>query len=88
MKKILRAILAALLPPTGKRRETVPPSVTARPQQPHPASRVAPPLMIDGEAIDIVRPYVVCAERRRALELALDGIDVGPEIIHGWRVVA
>ncbi|MFD0072966.1 hypothetical protein ACFVIY_11055 [Streptomyces sp. NPDC127166] len=36
-----------------------------------------------------VRPYLVVHEqrsRRRALALALDGIDVGPWVIHGHRV--
>ncbi|WP_101256697.1 hypothetical protein [Streptomyces barkulensis] len=39
----------------------------------------------------LVRPYVVAyeqQERRRALALALDGIDVGPPVIHGVRVGA
>ena len=36
-----------------------------------------------------VRPYLVAHEqrmRRRALVLALDGIDVGPQVIHGHRI--
>jgi len=36
-----------------------------------------------------VRPYLIAHEqrmRRRALELALDGIDVGPWVIHGHRI--
>jgi len=36
-----------------------------------------------------VRPYLIAHEqrmRRRALVLALDGIDVGPQMIHGHRV--
>jgi len=36
-----------------------------------------------------VRPYLVAHEqrmRRRALALALDGIDVGPMVIHGHRI--
>ncbi len=36
-----------------------------------------------------VRPYLVAHEqrmRRRALVLALDGIDVGPRVIHGHRI--
>ncbi|ATW49696.1 hypothetical protein [Streptomyces peucetius] len=35
------------------------------------------------------RPYLVAHEqrsRRRALALALDGIDVGPEVIHGHPI--
>ena len=45
----------------------------------------------DGDASPLVRPYVVAYEqyeRRRALALALDGIDVGPSVIHGVRVGA
>ncbi|MGW2518077.1 hypothetical protein ACWC09_13865 [Streptomyces sp. NPDC001617] len=36
-----------------------------------------------------IRPYLVAHEqrmRRRALVLALDGIDVGPWVIHGHRI--
>ncbi|MFP1625783.1 hypothetical protein ACLB9X_11545 [Streptomyces sp. 5K101] len=36
-----------------------------------------------------VRPYLVAheqQERRNALELALDGVDVGPWVIHGHEV--
>ncbi|MEU9388850.1 hypothetical protein AB0D86_02470 [Streptomyces sp. NPDC048324] len=36
-----------------------------------------------------IRPYLIAHEqrmRRRALELALDGIDVGPWVIHGHRI--
>ncbi|NBM18691.1 hypothetical protein [Streptomyces sp. GC420] len=36
-----------------------------------------------------VRPYLVAHEqhlRRRAPALALDGIDIGPGVIHGHRV--
>jgi hypothetical protein len=36
-----------------------------------------------------IRPYLVAHEqrmRRRALVLALDGIDVGPMVIHGHRI--
>ena len=38
----------------------------------------------DGER-DMVRPYVLVYERRRALEWALDGADVGPRWVGvGW----
>jgi hypothetical protein len=56
----------------------------------------------DGHRTDMVRPYVVAHEeqrqqraecrlrrqRRRALWLAVHGIDIGPRWIHGVRVVA
>lgn len=41
--------------------------------------------------VPLVRPFVIAheqRERRRALALALDGIDVGPHLIHGVRVGA
>ncbi|MFG2253291.1 hypothetical protein [Streptomyces mirabilis] len=47
----------------------------------HPVAEPEPPSRI--------RPYLVAHEqrsRRTALALALDGIDVGPEVIHGHRV--
>ncbi|OEU96344.1 hypothetical protein [Streptomyces oceani] len=37
----------------------------------------------------LVRPYLLAwerQERRTALELALDGVDTGPWVIHGHRV--
>jgi hypothetical protein len=56
---------------------------------------------LDGSAVALVRPYLVAyeqreqrreralqRERRRALLLALDGVDVGPDVIHGVRVGA
>ncbi|WP_238545469.1 MULTISPECIES: hypothetical protein [Streptomyces] len=57
----------------------------------------------DGHGTDMVRPYVFAYEqqqrlepaerrlrrqRRRALWLAVHGIDIGPRRIHGVRVVA
>jgi hypothetical protein len=61
-----------VLPPyLLRRRRSSEPATAAR----RPASRV--------------RPYLVAHEqrmRRRALELALDGIDVGPWVIHGHRI--
>ncbi|UGY91552.1 hypothetical protein [Streptomyces gobiensis] len=44
---------------------------------------------IDGDAVAMVRPYLVAQEqeeRRAALVLALDGIDVGPWAVHGVEV--
>ncbi|MEU5643053.1 hypothetical protein [Streptomyces milbemycinicus] len=56
----------------------------------------------DGHGAAMVRPYVVAHEqqreqrterrlrrrRRRTLWLAVHGIDIGPRVIHGVRVVA
>ncbi|WP_461018153.1 hypothetical protein [Streptomyces daliensis] len=66
-------------------------------EPPHPPPhlrrnpRWGPPL--DGRASALVRPYYVAyetaqaqRERRTALALALDGVDVGPWLIHGVPV--
>ncbi|MCQ4042446.1 hypothetical protein ACFOSC_16450 [Streptantibioticus rubrisoli] len=48
--------------------------------------------LLDGEALPIVRPYVLAHEqrqqrqRRRALMLATMGVDVGPHTILGVEV--
>ncbi|MFH8490552.1 hypothetical protein [Streptomyces longisporoflavus] len=48
--------------------------------------------VLDGEDNAIVRPYLVADElrlrrqRRRALWLAVHGVDVGPRVIHGMEV--
>ncbi|WP_405646498.1 hypothetical protein [Streptomyces sp. NBC_00019] len=63
-----------VLPPYLLRRRRSSESATAMAAR-RPASRV--------------RPYLVAHEqrmRRRALVLALDGIDVGPTVIHGHRI--
>ncbi|WP_369365492.1 hypothetical protein AB5L52_20545 [Streptomyces sp. CG4] len=63
-----------VLPPYLLRRRRSSRPTTATPAR-RPASRV--------------RPYLVAHEqrmRRRALVLALDGIDVGPWVIHGHRI--
>lgn len=63
-----------VLPPYLLRRRRAGGSATATAAR-RPASRI--------------RPYLVAHEqrmRRRALVLALDGIDVGPRVIHGHRV--
>lgn len=78
-------------------------SAAARPRDLRfPASRRAPERrrtsrtrdreVLDGDAVALVRPYVVHAEqrrRRRELELALDGYEhTEPLWIHGVRVEA
>ncbi|WP_306423450.1 hypothetical protein [Streptomyces sp. JJ36] len=54
--------------------------------------------MVRGEDTVLVRPYLVAHEReeearlrrarRRALWLAVHGVDVGPRLIHGVEVTA
>jgi hypothetical protein len=53
---------------------------------------------VRGEDSPLVRPYLVAHERReearrqrarrRALRLAVHGIDIGPRLIHGVEVTA
>ncbi len=50
---------------------------------------------LNGDETIMVRPYLAAhekrerqRERRVALLLALDGIDIGPDVIHGVRVGA
>ncbi|MGW3392518.1 hypothetical protein [Streptomyces hydrogenans] len=64
------------------------PSVPGRPPEP----------ILRGEDSPLVRPYLLAHEqrerarrqraRRRALWLAVHGIDIGPRLIHGVEVVA
>ncbi len=70
---------------------TAPPGL--HPTRPaHHRARTAAPTLLDDPS-PLVRPYLLAheqqhqqQERRAALLLALDGIDVGPWVIHGHRV--
>ncbi|MFI2366985.1 hypothetical protein [Streptomyces sp. NPDC018833] len=75
-------------PECGRNAATVPPYPTCAPR---PYYR--------GEDSPLVRPYLVAHEqqraearrqraRRRALWLAVHGIDIGPRVIHGMEVTA
>lgn len=93
--RLLGLVLGLLLPPSGRRRLGVapPPMPTAR-SRPTPTHRTRPPVpLLRGEDCRLVRPYLGALEtaraqreRRRALWLALHGIDVGPRRIHGVEV--
>jgi hypothetical protein len=75
-----------------------PPGPALRPRRtpalPARRSRYGLETPLDGEQVALARPYLVACEqererqqqRRRALLPALDGVDVGPEWIHGVRV--
>lgn len=80
-------------PERGRPRVTVRPLIVERPGAPTLAlPRVRVPLL-RGEDSALVRPYLVAFERqekareqrarRRALFLAVHGVDVGPLVIHG-----
>nr|WP_086019611.1 hypothetical protein [Streptomyces violaceusniger] len=87
--RLLLALLRFLLPPVGRHRASDQPPL----HRPVRAPRVPAPR---GEDIGLVRPYLVAHERRRearqqrarrrALWLAVHGIDIGPRRIHGVEV--
>ncbi|MFJ8074808.1 hypothetical protein ACIQ7Q_12975 [Streptomyces sp. NPDC096176] len=93
--RILEPLLRLFWPPRGRHRSPVvnpaPPPYSPRPVH-------APDLVVPGELSPLVRPYLVAYElreearrqraRRRALWLAVRGIDIGPRLIHGVEVTA
>ncbi|UUU23912.1 hypothetical protein [Streptomyces sp. DSM 40750] len=74
-------------------RRTAPPEILpASTAKPRTAVRTAARPLLDDPS-PLVRPYLVAHERHRrqqerrtALVLALDGIDVGPWVIHGHHI--
>ncbi|WP_106980866.1 hypothetical protein [Streptomyces fulvoviolaceus] len=90
---LLLALVRALLPARGRHRATLP--------QPLAQKHLLPPAP-DAQPFErdtvLVRPYLLTLEerherklqrqRRRALWLAVHGIDVGPRRIHGMEVSA
>lgn len=84
--RLLRPLLRLLLPPVGRHRTTEAHPATAT--LPAPCRSRVPAL--DGEAIGLVRPYVIAHERRvehdrrlrrrAGLVLAPQGIDL-PEVV-------
>ncbi len=76
-----------------------PPKAPAAPPSAVPPAPGRPPEpVLRGEDSPLVRPYLLAHEqrerarrqraRRRALWLAVHGIDIGPRLIHGVEVVA
>ena len=104
IRRCLARVRALLVPPgNGRHRDRPPhpaPPGTARPSLLLTTRAVPLPTArrwwradepADGDRSPLVRPYLIAYEqyeRRRALALALDGIDVGPSVIHGVRVGA
>lgn len=101
--RLVEALLHWLLPAAGRHRLAGAPPAASREDAPTSVRRRAPvrhlpPLR--GEDSVLVRPYVLTPEewqasrerrlqrgRRRALWLAVHGIDAGPRWIHGVEVV-
>ncbi|RSS51426.1 hypothetical protein EF909_34610 [Streptomyces sp. WAC01280] len=89
--RLLGLVLRLLLPPSGRRRLGGPlprPVPLAHPS----VAPTAPPRrrvpLLRGEDSRLVRPYLdeVRSQRRRALWLAVHGVDVGARSIHGVEV--
>ncbi|MGW7041566.1 hypothetical protein ACWGDT_02375 [Streptomyces avermitilis] len=101
--RLFEPLLRLLLPGTGRRRRAATATAPAH-RRPTPSyaqgqtARSAGSRPLRGEDNAMVRPYVVAHERseearrqrarRRALWLAVHGIDIGPRIIHGVEVTA
>ncbi|MFB7554877.1 hypothetical protein [Streptomyces brevispora] len=95
--RIFEPLLRLLAPAPGPHRSTeadlYPPPLRA-PAAPRPRHTC----MLRGEDTALVRPYLLAHERseemrrqrarRRALWLAVHGVDVGPRVIHGMAVPA
>ncbi|MDT0546767.1 hypothetical protein [Streptomyces lonegramiae] len=97
---IFEALLRLLLPPSGRHRAAPhqhTPTLPRPARVPHVPAQPVLSELPDDSAPAMVRPYVLAhAQReeraarrlRRTLWLAVHGIDIGPRVIHGVRVVA
>lgn len=91
--RLFLPLLRLLLPSVGRHRASEP-SPSVLPQ--HTPDR--PTLVLWGEDIGLVRPYVIAHERReearrqrarrRSLWPTVHGVDIGPRLIHGGEVRA
>lgn len=94
ISRFVESLLRLLLPAPGRHRSTEPTPASATP----PPARLPRVPVLRGEDIGLVRPYLVAHERRqeeqrqrvrrRALWLAVHGVDIGPRRIHGVEVTA
>lgn len=94
--RIFEPLLRLLLPSEGRHRF---PESASPGQSIDTPTRALPRVpVLQGEDIGLVRPYLVAFERqeeerrqrarRRALWLAVRGVDIGPCLIHGVEVTA
>ncbi|MFI9777155.1 hypothetical protein ACIHCV_20945 [Streptomyces sp. NPDC051956] len=97
--RLIEALLRLAWPTSGRHRQhtAAPPGPVLAPHAPprRPSPHTAP---LRGEDSRLVRPYLLAHEqreqakrqrsRRRALWLAVHGVDIGPHRIHGVEVVA
>ncbi|MBM7090650.1 hypothetical protein JTP67_19310 [Streptomyces sp. S12] len=95
---LLAPLLRLLFPARGRHRRGAGPRHRAVLAPGREAARRPAPPPLRGEDNALVRPYLLAHERkeearrqrarRRALWLAVHGIDVGPRVIHGVEVTA
>ncbi|GGZ17571.1 hypothetical protein [Streptomyces poonensis] len=91
---LVEPLLRLLFPGRGRHRRVATPPLAR--QTGLPTTRQAGSRPLRGEDNHLVRPYLVAHERReearrqrarrRALWLAVHGIDIGPRVIHGVEV--
>ncbi|MEU9124111.1 hypothetical protein AB0C96_30330 [Streptomyces sp. NPDC048506] len=97
---IFELLLCRLLPARGRHRSAGVPPAARCVDEPMPASLLVPARhasLLRGDGVALIRPYVLTREewqrrrvqrgRRRALWLAVHGIDAAPGWIHGVEVV-
>ncbi|WP_406169926.1 hypothetical protein [Streptomyces sp. NBC_00996] len=99
--RVFEPLLRLLLPGSGRHRLAVTTQMGRQPVTSHfggPTAHRAGSRPLRGEDHALVRPYLVAHERRReaqrqrarrrALWLAVHGVDIGPRLIHGVEVTA
>ncbi|MER7197809.1 hypothetical protein [Streptomyces sp. CB01635] len=100
--RLIEALLRLGWPASGRHRQhtaAAPPDPAPAPAPHTPPRRPSPHTApLRGEDSRLVRPYLLAHEqreqakrqrgRRRALWLAVHGVDIGPRRIHGVEVVA
>ncbi len=88
--RLFEPLLRFWLPATGRHRDR--PTCPSAGRAPLPAYVVIDVDVLRGDDNALVRPYLVADElrlrrqRRRALWLAVHGLDVGSRVIHGMKV--
>ncbi|MGW0823657.1 hypothetical protein [Streptomyces sp. NPDC002845] len=99
--RLVEPLLRLLLPGVGRRRGRIAATgeavqATAAPYADGPTARRSGSRPLRGEDHALVRPYLLAHERReeerkrqvrrRAVKLAVHGIDIGPRVIRGAEV--
>ncbi|RVU24417.1 hypothetical protein EOT10_15505 [Streptomyces antnestii] len=97
--RLIEPLLRLAWPASGRHRQHTGAPLSPEPATPIPPRRPSPhTALLRGEDSRLVRPYLLAHEqreqakrqrgRRRALWLAVHGVDIGTRRIHGIEVVA